>query len=65
MPFFIEETVGLKNLEAGFKKISVNPKLGNLKFIDAEIPVPNGIIEIKADKSGVGVRVPKGTEILK
>lgn len=65
VPFFIEETVGLKNLEAGFKKISVNPKLGNLKFIDAEIPVPNGIIEIEADKSGVGVRVPKGTEIIK
>lgn len=65
VPFFIEEIVGLKILEPGFKKIAVRPKPGGLKYISAKIPTPYGVIEIKTDTHGVDVRVPEGIEIIK
>ena len=65
LPFFIEEIVGLKILEPGFKKIAVRPKPGGLKYISAKIPTPYGVIEIKTDTHGVDVRVPEGIEIIK
>ena len=64
LPYFVEKCLGLEVLEAGYKKIRVQPKLGSLKFIKAKIPTPYGIIEISIDENGCNVSAPKEVEIV-
>ena len=65
IPFFIEEIVGLKILEPGFKKIAVRPNPGSLKYISAKIPSPHGMINIEVKNGSSKVVVPDGITLVK
>ena len=65
LPFFIEEIVGLKILEPGFKKVAVRPNPGSLKYISAKIPSPHGMINIEVKNGKTDVVVPNGITLVK
>ena len=65
VPFFIEEIVGLKILEPGFKKIAVRPDLGGLKYISAKIPTPYGVMNIEVKNGKADVVLPNGITLVK
>lgn len=65
LPFFIEEIVGLKILEPGFKKVAVRPNPGSLKYISAKIPSPHGMINIEVKNGRSKVVVPDGIKLVK
>lgn len=65
LPFFIEEIVGLKILEPGFKKVAVRPNPGSLKYISAKIPSPHGMINIEVKNGKSKVVVPGGIKLVK
>ena len=54
---------GIEILEAGFKKIKLNPSLLSLDFAKVEIPTPYGIISVKNSKKN-GVKITAPCEIL-
>lgn len=67
--FLAEKVMGIEILEAGCKKMSINPKLGNLKWIKGTYPTPHGVIKVEAWKEEnetlVNVQAPQGIEIIK
>lgn len=65
VPFFIEEIVGLKILEPGFKKIAVRPDPGSLKYISAKIPTPYGVMSIEVKNGKADVILPNGITLVK
>lgn len=65
LPFFIEEIVGLKILEPGFKKVAVRPDPGSLKYIAAKIPTPYGVMSIEVKNGRTDVVVPNGITFVK
>ena len=65
LPFFIEEIVGLKILEPGFKKVAVRPDPGSLKYIAAKIPTPYGVMSIEVKNGRTDVVVPNGITLVK
>lgn len=65
LPFFIEEIVGLKILEPGFKKVAVRPDPGSLKYIAAKIPTPFGVMSIEVKNGRTDVVVPNGITLVK
>lgn len=65
LPFFIEEIVGLKILEPGFKKVAVRPNPGSLKYIAAKIPTPYGVMSIEVKNGRSKVAVPDGIKLVK
>ena len=65
VPFFIEEIVGLKILEPGFKKVAVRPNPGSLKYISAKIPTPYGVMSIEVKNGRSKVVVPDGIKLVK
>ena len=65
VPFFIEEIVGLKILELGFKKIAVRPDPGSLKYISAKIPTPYGVMSIEVKNGKADVVLPNGITLVK
>ena len=65
VPFFIEEIVGLKILEPGFKKIAVRPDPGSLKYISAKIPTPYGVVNIEVKNGKADVVLPNGITLVK
>ena len=69
VPLLFEEIAGVEILDAGYKKVKIEPKLCSLKFIDAGIPTPYGLLQIKAykkdGKTVVEKIVPQGIEVVK
>ena len=65
LPFFIEEIVGLKILEPGFKKIAVRPNPGSLNYIFAKIPTPYGVMNIEVKNGKADVVLPNGITLVK
>ena len=65
VPFFIEEIVGLKILEPGFKKIAVRPNPGGLNYISAKIPTPYGEMNIEVKNGKADVVLPNGITFVK
>lgn len=45
--FLSEYVLGIKKVEAGFKKIRISPNLGNLKYAKGTVPTPYGVIKIE------------------
>lgn len=48
-PFLTEQVGGIEILEPGFKKVRINPNLGDLKWIKVTYPTPYGKIKINAE----------------
>lgn len=56
--------LGFEPLEVGCKRVRIKPDLGSLKFVDARIPVPAGIIEVHAERGKAPtVKAPKGVTV--
>ncbi len=55
---------GFEMVEAGYKKIRLNPKRFSLDFAEFEISTPYGPIKIRIDESGSNVSAPSEIEII-
>ncbi|HKT26216.1 MAG TPA: family 78 glycoside hydrolase catalytic domain [Terriglobales bacterium] len=56
---------GIHPKAAGFSTVRIEPHLGALQHVEAAVPTPHGMVEVKYDKSGVNfqaqVTLPSGT----
>ncbi|MDR1172719.1 MAG: alpha-L-rhamnosidase [Bacteroidales bacterium] len=62
--------LGIQVLEPGCKKLSIEPHLGDLQWVEGSFPTPYGVVHIKHTKDASGkvktdVRAPKGVKIVK
>jgi hypothetical protein len=53
--------LGLKPLEDGWKRFSLNPQPGTLTWVNSTVPTPYGNIQVDVDSAGVKLTVPAGT----
>ena len=56
--------LGVTAMEAGYKKVSIAPNLGDLEFAEGTVTTPLGLIYVKATKDGVEYTVPDGIEVV-
>lgn len=60
-----EELLGLKILEAGYRKISINPDFTEIDWIEAKIPTPMGEITVCAKRGEKPqITLPDGVELV-
>lgn len=69
VPFVAENILGIKALDAGYKKVSVKGALGDLQYAKGRIPTPYGIIEVSHRALGDGkketkVEAPEEIEVI-
>ena len=62
--------LGIEPAEAGFRKVRIDPHLGNLKWAEGTFPTPLGIIKVSHRKDGSGrissrIDLPEGMELVK
>ncbi len=63
-PFMSERVFGIRFLEPGGRKITVDPDLGGLEYVKGSLPTPHGVIKIETDRSGkVKLDVPGDIEV--
>ena len=66
--FLVENVLGIEVLSAGCKKLSINPRLGDLGFVKGKFPTPYGVAEVFARKENgkeiVEISAPKEIEIV-
>ncbi|MBN2612432.1 MAG: alpha-L-rhamnosidase [Bacteroidales bacterium] len=65
-----EHVLGVKVLEPGCKKVSINPHPGDLEWVEGTFPTPLGVIKISHKKMPDGeietkVDAPEGIEIIR
>lgn len=65
-----EHVLGVKAVEPGYKKVKIEPHLGDLEWVEGTFPTPYGIIEIKHTKDANGkinsnIKAPKGVKIIR
>ena len=53
---------GIRPLEPGFARFSVDPQPAGLEFFDLKHPTPYGSILLEVKKSAMSLTVPEGTE---
>ncbi len=53
---------GIRPLEPGFARFSVDPQPAELEFFELKHPTPYGSILLKVEKSAMSLTVPEGTE---
>lgn len=51
---FLDTVAGIEPAEPGFRKVLIEPHLGNLKHLAAAVPSPEGKISVKYDHPGDG-----------
>nr|WP_319509558.1 alpha-L-rhamnosidase C-terminal domain-containing protein [uncultured Draconibacterium sp.] len=64
-----EYVLGIKVLEAGCKKIAIEPHLGDLTWVEGTYPTPKGIVKVRHEKQADGtikseIAVPEGIEVI-
>lgn len=62
--------LGVEPVEPGFKKIRVEPHLGDLEWAEGSVPTPYGVISVSHKKDSEGkvtseVTVPEGIKVVK
>ena len=62
--------LGIEPVEAGFKKVRIEPNLGELDWAQGTFPTPYGVIEVRHEKKADGsvatsVKLPKGVKRVK
>jgi len=45
-----EHVLGIKPLEAGFKKVKIEPHLADLEWVEGTFPTPYGLIKVRHEK---------------
>lgn len=68
--FLSEYVLGIKVVEAGCKKIKIQPQLGDLKWVEGTYPTPYGIVSVRHEAQSDGtikteVNAPEGIKIVK
>ena len=53
---------GIRPVEPGFKRFTVDPRPGLLEFFKVRQPTVHGAVELEWQKSSVLLTVPRGTE---
>ncbi len=69
VPFLAEKVLGVEIMEAGCKKIKIQPDLGHLKWVKGTYPTPYGILYIEHKKGVDGTvhttyQAPKEIKVL-
>ena len=68
IPYLTEEVAGIKVVEAGCKKIKIEPNIANLNNVKVKFPTPYGILEVEHKKVDgkviTTVNAPKEIEII-
>ena len=59
--FLPSEILGLRPLEDGWKRFSVNPKTGSLKWVSSAVPTKYGVITVDLEGTEMRVKIPAGT----
>ena len=64
-----QHVLGITVLEAGCRKIKIEPHLGDLKWVEGTYPTPFGVIYVKHEKKEDGtikstIKAPKGIKIV-
>jgi hypothetical protein len=59
--FLPSEILGLRPLEDGWKRFSVNPAIGSLKWVSAAVPSKYGTITVDLQDSKLSLNIPAGT----
>ena len=66
--FLAERVLGIQILEAGCKKISINPQLGPLQWVRGSYPTPYGVVYVEVRREGdkmiKKVNAPKQIELV-
>jgi alpha-L-rhamnosidase len=57
------QLVGLKPLADGWKRFTINPNLGLLKWVNVNVPTKYGDITIDIDDKTIEISIPKGTTL--
>lgn len=60
----VEDILGVKILESGFKKIKITPNLFGLKQVEGCIPTPYGDLKIFVTENEVKTVIPKGITVV-
>ena len=59
-----ERVLGIRSTGAGFKTCVIAPELGDLQWVSGAVPTPNGLLKVRAERTGPDLRVtvdiPKG-----
>jgi len=63
---FLTLVAGIQPKSKNFKEIIIAPNMGELKYIDAKMPHPNGFIELKLERDGKRIKgnvtLPEGSK---
>jgi len=61
-----EHVLGVRPTSGGFKTAAITPNLGDLTWAEGDVPTPNGLLHVRAEKKGASLRVritlPRGVE---
>ena len=52
--------LGVDSAAPGFRRVSVRPHLGNLKFASGSVPHPKGKIDVRIEPGAATVTLPEG-----
>ena len=67
IPFLVKRILGVCIAEAGYRKVILSPRLGDLEFVSAAVPTPYGLLRIDCQKEGgrtrTVVQAPEGIEV--
>lgn len=55
------ELLNLKPIDTGWRKFSIDPSLGNLQWMVATVPTPQGDIIVNIEDGMMQLTVPDGT----
>ncbi|WP_268122447.1 alpha-L-rhamnosidase C-terminal domain-containing protein [Roseivirga pacifica] len=59
--FLPAETLGLRPIEDGWKRFTLNPNIGSLAWVSTTVPTKYGAIEVSVNQNTLEVTVPAGT----
>ncbi len=54
VPFLMRHVAGITVVEPGCKKLRIAPRLGDLRFVEADYPTPPGIVHVRHEKLADG-----------
>ena len=55
MYIFLSAFAGIESVEPGFKKVRISPYLGEMDYLTASVPHPDGKITVDFKKTGTGI----------
>lgn len=69
-PWLTQYVLGVNVLEPGCRKISIEPHLGDLEWVEGTFPTPQGVLEIRHEKKPDGkikttIKEPKGIRVIR